>query len=101
LLKLAKSTSNQTSFILLVVPAVVVKLPCCLWVLLLASTSTGVEDIDPNSRTADRMYGNVIGDARKLKALEELMGQEWLGTWCGGDRDRNPHDYRHIQTLDS
>jgi phosphoenolpyruvate carboxylase len=18
------------------------------------------------------------------------MGQEWLGTWCGGDRDRNP-----------
>jgi hypothetical protein len=37
------------------------------------------------------MYGNVIGDARKLKALEELMGQEWLGTWCGGDRDRNPH----------
>ncbi|VVM24693.1 hypothetical protein BSPWISOXPB_6518 [uncultured Gammaproteobacteria bacterium] len=29
------------------------------------------------------MYGNVIGDARKLKALEELMGQEWLGTWCG------------------
>jgi adenylate cyclase class IV len=33
------STSNHTSFILLSVPAVVVKLPCCLWALLLLSTS--------------------------------------------------------------
>ncbi|VVM26354.1 hypothetical protein BSPWISOXPB_415 [uncultured Gammaproteobacteria bacterium] len=51
---------------------------------------TGVEDIDPNSRTADRMHDNVIVDARKLKALEELTGKEWLGTWWEGDPDRNP-----------
>jgi hypothetical protein len=37
---------------------------------------TGVEDIDPNSRTADRMYGNVIGGVFAV-------------------------DYRHIHTLDS
>jgi hypothetical protein len=29
-------------------------------------------------------------DARKLKALEELTGKEWLGTWWEGDPDRNP-----------
>ncbi|VVM24022.1 Alkaline phosphatase (EC [uncultured Gammaproteobacteria bacterium] len=51
---------------------------------------TGVEDIDPNSRTAGRMHDNVIVDARKLKALEELTGKEWLGTWWEGDPDRNP-----------
>jgi len=35
---------------------------------------TGVEDIDPESRAATQIYGNVIGDARKLEALEEFFG---------------------------
>ncbi len=52
---------------------------------------TGVENIDPNSRAATQIYGNVIGDARKLEALEEFMGEEWYGVWCWGTRDPNPH----------
>lgn len=52
---------------------------------------TGVQNVDPNSRAATRIYGNVIGDARKLEALEEFMGQEWVGTWCWGTNDPNPH----------
>jgi Ca2+-binding RTX toxin-like protein len=51
----------------------------------------GVENIDPNSRAATQIYGNVIGDARKLEALEEFMGEEWFGIWCWGTRDPNPH----------
>lgn len=42
----------------------------------------GVADIDPNSRAATRTYGNAIGDARKLEALEEFIGEEYSGTWC-------------------
>jgi hypothetical protein len=61
---------------------------------------TGVEDIDPNSRTAGRMYDNVIGDARKLKALEELTGKEWLGTWWGGDPDRSPQAQILLKAFD-
>ena len=52
---------------------------------------TGVEDIDPTSRAATMIYGNVIGDARKLEALEEFMGEEWYGVWCWGTKDPNPH----------
>ncbi|WP_425806719.1 calcium-binding protein [Desulfitobacterium sp. Sab5] len=52
---------------------------------------TGVENIDPNSRAASQIYGNVIGDARKLEALEVLFGEKYLGTWCWGTRDPNPH----------
>ncbi|WP_205205190.1 calcium-binding protein, partial [Azonexus hydrophilus] len=52
---------------------------------------TGVQDVDPKSRAATRIYGNAIGDARKLEALEEFMGEEWAGIWCWGERDPNPH----------
>jgi trimeric autotransporter adhesin len=51
----------------------------------------GVQNVDPNSRAATQFYGNVIGDARKLEALEEFVGREYLGTWCWGARDPNPH----------
>lgn len=51
----------------------------------------GVEDIDPESRAATQIYGNVIGDARKLAALEAFLGEDYLGTWCWGERDPNPH----------
>lgn len=51
----------------------------------------GVADIDPNSRAATRTYGNAIGDARKLEALEEFIGEEYSGTWCWGEKDPNPH----------
>ena len=52
---------------------------------------TGVQDIDPSSRSSRIVYGNAIGDARKLEALEEFTGQEWFGVWCWGARDPNPH----------
>ena len=51
----------------------------------------GVHDIDPTSRRESKMYGNVIGDARKLACLEALMGKNYSGTWCWGERDTNPH----------
>ncbi len=50
----------------------------------------GVQDMDPDGRQTSA-YGNVLGDARKLEALEEFMGKEYLGTWCWGERDPNPH----------
>jgi VCBS repeat-containing protein len=52
---------------------------------------TGVQDVDPRSRAARMIYNNPIGDARKLEALEEFMGEEWVGVWCWGMRDPNPH----------
>jgi Ca2+-binding RTX toxin-like protein len=52
---------------------------------------TGVQDVDPTSRASRMIYGNAIGDARKLEALEEFMGEEWVGVWCWGTRDPNPH----------
>ena len=52
---------------------------------------TGVQDVDPTSRASRFAYGNAIGDARKLEALEEFMGEEWVGVWCWGARDPNPH----------
>ncbi|GAB5606513.1 hypothetical protein TK5_25940 [Sideroxyarcus sp. TK5] len=51
----------------------------------------GVENIDPASRAARIIYGNVIGDARKLATLEAILGEPYLGTWCWGERDPNPH----------
>ncbi len=51
----------------------------------------GVETLDPDSRAATQIYGNVIGDARKLATLEEFLGEDYLGTWCWGTRDPNPH----------
>ncbi len=52
---------------------------------------TGVQDMDPNGRNPTMIYGNVLGDSRKLEALEEFIGEEYLGTWCWGERDPNPH----------
>lgn len=54
---------------------------------------TGVENVDPNSRAATMIYGNAIGDARKLEALEQFMGEEWYGVWCWGTKDPNPHGH--------
>ncbi|MFC6669660.1 calcium-binding protein [Marinobacterium aestuariivivens] len=51
---------------------------------------TGVADVDPYSRDPSRVYGHVM-DARQLEALEALVGRGYLGTWCWGQRDPNPH----------
>jgi len=52
---------------------------------------SGVQDVDPLSRASRMIYGNAIGDARKLEALEEFIGEEWAGVWCWQTRDPNPH----------
>ena len=54
-------------------------------------TWAGVDGVDPKSRAASQIYGNVIGDARKLATLEKFLGESYLGTWCWGARDPNPH----------
>ena len=46
---------------------------------------TGSNQIDPGSR------GKYIDDARKLVTLENLTGSDFLGTWCWGAIDSNPH----------
>ncbi|MFA5385841.1 MAG: hypothetical protein WC364_14495, partial [Eubacteriales bacterium] len=51
----------------------------------------GVEDVDPLSRAATRIYGNAIGDARKLATLEAFIGEPYVGVWCWNERDPNPH----------
>jgi Ca2+-binding RTX toxin-like protein/GH24 family phage-related lysozyme (muramidase) len=51
---------------------------------------TGVTDKDPLSRT-NKVYGNVIGDARKLYAMEALLGEGYVGIWCWNEKDPNPH----------
>ncbi len=51
----------------------------------------GVQDVDPNSRRPTPDYENVLGDARKLEALEEFLGEEFLGVWCWGEKTPNPH----------
>ncbi|CAG0973053.1 hypothetical protein RHDC4_01400, partial [Rhodocyclaceae bacterium] len=43
------------------------------------------------SRAATQIYGNVIGDARKLYAMEALLGEGYEGTWCWNEKDPNPH----------
>ncbi|SUX30472.1 Uncharacterised protein [Chromobacterium vaccinii] len=50
----------------------------------------GVTNIDPNSRDPSKVYGHVM-DARQLVALEKLVGEGYIGTWCWGERDPNPH----------
>ncbi|MGP4844154.1 calcium-binding protein [Marinobacter sp. 1Y8] len=50
----------------------------------------GVTGVDPNSRDPSRIYGHVM-DARQLEALEALVGKDYLGTWCWGEKDPNPH----------
>ncbi|RYH25312.1 MAG: calcium-binding protein, partial [Alcaligenaceae bacterium] len=51
----------------------------------------GVENIDPASRAATQIYGNAIGDARKLATLETFLGEGYMGIWCWGALDPNPH----------
>ncbi len=52
---------------------------------------TGVQDVDPYSRASTMIYGNAIGDARRLEALEAFVGEKWFGVWCWRTRDPNPH----------
>ncbi|WP_158300660.1 calcium-binding protein [Chromobacterium sp. ATCC 53434] len=50
----------------------------------------GVEGIDPGSRDPGKGYGHVM-DARQLVTLEKLVGEGYVGIWCWGERDANPH----------
>jgi hypothetical protein len=49
---------------------------------------TGVHDINPASRT-NSGWGNAIGDARKLEALEEFLGEEWRQLTWGANPGRD------------
>ncbi len=49
---------------------------------------TGVQDVDPTSRT-NAGWGNAIGDARKLEALEEFLGEEWRQYTWGANPGRD------------
>ena len=49
---------------------------------------TGVQDIHPASRT-NSGWGNAIGDARKLEALEEFLGEEWWQYSWGANPGRD------------
>ncbi|ELV07882.1 Hypothetical protein F387_00611 [Wohlfahrtiimonas chitiniclastica SH04] len=51
---------------------------------------TGSSLIDPNSRDPAKVYGHVM-DARQLVSLENLVGKGYMGTWCWGELDPNPH----------
>ena len=51
----------------------------------------GVEDMDPDGRNPTQVYDNVLGDSRKLEALEEFLGEDYVGVWCWGEKDSNPH----------
>ena len=48
---------------------------------------TGSEQVDPVSR------GKYIDDARKLVTLENLTGSDFLGIWCSGKLDSDPHSH--------
>jgi len=50
----------------------------------------GVELIDPKSR-ANAVFGNTIGDARKLEALEKFVDKKWTGLGINGEQDPNPN----------
>ncbi|MEQ9726991.1 calcium-binding protein [Pseudomonas sp. WHRI 8822A] len=50
----------------------------------------GADGVDPYSRDPKKVYGHVM-DARQLVTLENLVGRPYLGTWCWGERDPNPH----------
>ena len=51
---------------------------------------TGSDQTDPNSRDPKQIYSHVM-DARMLVALEHLTGKGYVGTWCWGEKDPNPH----------
>ena len=51
----------------------------------------GVQDMDPNGRDPTQVYGKVIDDTRKVEALEEFLGKDYMGVWCWGELDPNPH----------
>ena len=50
----------------------------------------GVEGNNPDKRDSTLIYAHLI-DARKVEVIEAFMGQEFLGTWCWGTLDPNPH----------
>lgn len=51
----------------------------------------GVYDESPTKRSSTRGAGNAIGDARILESLEVMLGRDYLGIWCWGQLDANPH----------
>jgi hypothetical protein len=59
----------------------------------------GVQNVDPASRADTKLYGNAIGDARKLEFREEYFGRDYLGTWCWGERDPNPDGPASVKLL--
>lgn len=50
----------------------------------------GAEGVDPYSRDPMKVYGHVM-DARQLVTLENLVGRSYMGIWCWGEYDPNPH----------
>ena len=48
------------------------------------------DQINPNARDPKKIYSHVM-DARQLVALEHLTGKGYLGIWCWGEHDPNPH----------
>lgn len=50
----------------------------------------GAQDVDPFSRDPKKIYSHVM-DARQLVTLENLVGHAYMGLWCWGERDPNPH----------
>ena len=48
------------------------------------------DQIEPNARDPKKIYSHVM-DARQLVALEHLTGKGYLGIWCWGEYDPNPH----------
>ncbi|MEX5575052.1 calcium-binding protein [Pseudomonas lijiangensis] len=50
----------------------------------------GAQDVDPFSRDPKKVYSHVM-DARQLVTLEKLVGHAYMGLWCWGERDPNPH----------
>lgn len=50
----------------------------------------GAADVDPFSRDPRKVYGHVM-DARQLVTLENLVGHPYVGIWCWGELDPNPH----------
>ena len=63
-------------------------------------TWAGVIDIDPFSRSISSSV-NPIGDARKLETLERFLGEKYVGIWCTGTRDPNPHRHAAPILLDA
>ncbi|TRO35078.1 HlyJ hemolysin-like protein [Pseudomonas sp. ALS1131] len=50
----------------------------------------GADSVDPYSRDPKKVYGHVM-DARQLVTLENLVGRPYMGVWCWGEYDPNPH----------